>query len=218
VFPTGSVPRFYNREKSWFRVVNGGVWRLPEPSDSKIWSWVLWDSEPRITVLARASSNSTVSPEWHLVSEVPLLTRCHVFSDCRRGWIGNWIYWITVYTLQFITVHFTLFPLGRVSSRLGPGPPADPTLNLQLCTLFSTALNWLLNCCWPSPAQWFLVPSPTGLMTVFYSLTALGAFRHPRWLLWMWVSEWVWVNELRPTVSRSVCLGVEPHLGLTTRY
>jgi hypothetical protein len=23
----------------------------------------------------------------------------------------------------------------------------------------------LLNCCWPSPAQWFLVPSPTGLMT-----------------------------------------------------
>jgi hypothetical protein len=27
---------------------------------SKIWSWVLWDSEPRITVLARASSNLAV--------------------------------------------------------------------------------------------------------------------------------------------------------------
>jgi hypothetical protein len=31
--------------------------RLPEPSESKIWSWVPWDSEPRITVLARARSN-----------------------------------------------------------------------------------------------------------------------------------------------------------------
>jgi hypothetical protein len=29
------------------------VWMLPEPSDSKIWSLVLWDSEPRITVMAR---------------------------------------------------------------------------------------------------------------------------------------------------------------------
>jgi hypothetical protein len=36
-------------------------WRLPEPSDSKIWSWVPWESEPRITVLARASSNLAVS-------------------------------------------------------------------------------------------------------------------------------------------------------------
>jgi hypothetical protein len=32
----------------------------------------------------------------------------------------------------------------------------------------------LLNCSWPSSAQRFLVPS---LMTIFYCLTALGAFR-----------------------------------------
>jgi hypothetical protein len=30
---------------------------LPQPSDSKIWSWLQWYSEPKITVLARASSN-----------------------------------------------------------------------------------------------------------------------------------------------------------------
>jgi hypothetical protein len=39
-------------------------WELPEPSDSKIWSWVPWDSEPRITVLARAISNLAVSNSW----------------------------------------------------------------------------------------------------------------------------------------------------------
>jgi hypothetical protein len=37
-----------------------------------------------------------------------------------------------------------------------------------------------LTCCWPSPTQWFLVPSPTGIMTIFYCLTALGAFKPPR--------------------------------------
>jgi hypothetical protein len=37
--------------------------------------------------------------------------------------------------------------------------------------------DWLLNCCWPSPAQWFLVPRPTGLRTMFYCLMFLGAFR-----------------------------------------
>jgi hypothetical protein len=35
----------------------------------------------------------------------------------------------------------------------------------------------LLNCCWTLPAQWFLVPNPTRVMTIFYCLTALGAFR-----------------------------------------
>jgi hypothetical protein len=35
-------------------------WRLPAP-DSKIWSRFPWDSEARITVLARASSNLAVS-------------------------------------------------------------------------------------------------------------------------------------------------------------
>jgi hypothetical protein len=36
---------------------------------------------------------------------------------------------------------------------------------------------WLLNYCWASPAQWFLVPSLTELTTVSYCLTALGAVR-----------------------------------------
>jgi hypothetical protein len=37
-----------------------------------------------------------------------------------------------------------------------------------LCTIYF----WLLNCCWPSPAQWLLVLSPTGSTTTFYCLTA----------------------------------------------
>lgn len=37
--------------------------------------------------------------------------------------------------------------------------------------------DWFLNCCWPSPTQWFLILSPTGLMIIFSYLTALGAFR-----------------------------------------
>jgi hypothetical protein len=40
----------------------------------------------------------------------------------------------------------------------------------------SCGFGWLLNCCWLLPTQWFLVLSPTGLMTIFYCLTALGAF------------------------------------------
>jgi hypothetical protein len=28
--------------------------------------------------------------------------------------------------------------------------------------------DWLLNCCLPWPAEWFLVPSPTGRMTIFH--------------------------------------------------
>jgi hypothetical protein len=39
----------------------------------------------------------------------------------------------------------------------------------------TTFVNWLINCCWPSPAQWFLVPS--WLFTRFCWLTALEAFR-----------------------------------------
>jgi hypothetical protein len=35
----------------------GQSWMLPEPSDSKIWSWVPRDSEPRMIVLERTSSN-----------------------------------------------------------------------------------------------------------------------------------------------------------------
>jgi hypothetical protein len=33
------------------------IWRLPEPSDSTMWSWVPWDSKPKFTVLTRTRSN-----------------------------------------------------------------------------------------------------------------------------------------------------------------
>jgi hypothetical protein len=37
-----------------------------------------------------------------------------------------------------------------------------------------------VNCCWPSPAQSFFVPSPAGLMTILYCLTTLLGFS------WRW--------------------------------
>jgi hypothetical protein len=70
---------------------------------------------------------NTKSPE-------DLILTYHVLAvvTIRLGWIDNCVYWITVYTLQFITVHFTVFPLGQVSSRLDPGPPADPSTHFSL--------------------------------------------------------------------------------------
>jgi hypothetical protein len=52
-------------------------------------------------------------------------------------------------------------------------------------TLFEDWLtDWMLSCCWPLPAEWSLVPSPMGIMTIFFCLTALGAFRlFPVWRL-----------------------------------
>jgi hypothetical protein len=41
-------------------------------------------------------------------------------------------------------------------------------------------LLYLVNCCWPSPSQSFLVPSPAGLMTIFYCLRPLGVVQHGR--------------------------------------
>jgi hypothetical protein len=43
-----------------------------------------------------------------------------------------------------------------------------------LIFLCITQSDWPLHCCWPSPAQWFLVPSPMRLMTVFHSVGLLG--------------------------------------------
>jgi hypothetical protein len=48
---------------------------------------------------------------------------------------------------------------------------------LEKCTSWSPVQSSPVNCCWSSPAQWCLVPSPAGPMTIFYCLTALGAFR-----------------------------------------
>jgi hypothetical protein len=39
--------------------------RLPERSDSEIWSWVSWNSHPRITMLTRTSSNLVDNHESH---------------------------------------------------------------------------------------------------------------------------------------------------------
>jgi hypothetical protein len=38
-------------------------WRIPEPSESKIWSWVPWDSDSRMTVLEKASRNLPAKDE-----------------------------------------------------------------------------------------------------------------------------------------------------------
>jgi hypothetical protein len=73
------------------------------------------------------------------------------------------------------------------------------------------SVNWV-NCCWPSPAQSFLVPSPAGLMTILFCLTTLRVIE-------LTPGSQVKVKvTLRLTVSQSVSLGVEPHLGLMTRY
>jgi hypothetical protein len=44
------------------------------------------------------------------------------------------------------------------------------------------AVNWLLNCCWPSPDSEFFVPSLKGLMAINYCQTVLGSSR----LSWEW--------------------------------
>jgi hypothetical protein len=43
--------------------------------------------------------------------------------------------------------------------------------------VYRSLTDWLLNCCWPSAAGWFLVPNPTGFMVIFYCLTNLEAIR-----------------------------------------
>jgi hypothetical protein len=46
------------------------------------------------------------------------------------------------------------------------------------CTLYYYAIcSVRVNCCWPSPAQPFLVPSSAGLMTIFFCLTTPGVMQ-----------------------------------------
>jgi hypothetical protein len=67
---------------------------------------------------------------------------------------------------------------GNSSQRLYCSSPLTDWLTDWLThSLTHSLAGWLPNCCRPSPAQWFLVQSPTGLMNIFYSLRALGAFR-----------------------------------------
>jgi hypothetical protein len=105
-----------------------------------------------------------------------------------------------------------------------------PFLGLACCRLAQLY-------CWPLPAQSFSGPSPLGLATVFYCLrfeTSLfvdsydsqghGGGIRPRLhtggqLTHILDSQIVKVKvTLRLTVSQSVSLGVEPHLGLMARY
>jgi hypothetical protein len=82
------------------------------------------------------------------------------------------------------------------------------------------------NFCWPSPAQSFSGPSPVGLVTIFYCLrfeTSLfiasdysqgyGGGIRP----WPHTGIDEWSQSHIATDGQSVCLGVEPRLGLLTR-
>jgi hypothetical protein len=102
------------------------------------------------------------------------------------------------------------------------------------------------NCCWSSPGQSISGPSPWGLVTIFYCLRietpptwrARSPYLYspgtgwPSYTLRHWevfepastrgnLSLWIILVKvkvtLRLTVSQSVSLGVEPHLGLMTR-
>jgi hypothetical protein len=91
-------------------------------------------------------------------------------------------------------------------------------------------------CCWPLPAQSFSGPSPLGLPTVFYCLrieTSLFVasydsqghgggirprlHRDPRSLKTKSKSHCEWWS-VSQSVSQSVSLGIDPHLGPMTRY
>jgi hypothetical protein len=75
---------------------------------------------------------------------------------------------------------------------MSPIPPSFSPVFLSVC---------LVNCCWPSPGQSFLVPSPAGLMTIFYCLTALGVVTHSLSRIQVKVKI-----TLRPKVSQPVSL------------
>jgi hypothetical protein len=72
-------------------------------------------------------------------------------------------------------------------------------------------IDWLLNCCWPPSAQWFLVPSPTRPTTVFHCQTAQGVFRTCRFNCWLLDHT---VNVVK---GYSSCLLWEPSPGYRSR-
>jgi hypothetical protein len=102
-------------------------------------------------------------------------------------------------------------------------------LREELISCFPGPGPW--NCCWPSPAQPFLVSNPVGthgqifipskVVNVFgngvtsSTRGGVGLSEYAARLLHSKVKVKV---TLRPTVSQSVSLGVEAHLGLMTRY
>jgi hypothetical protein len=52
-------------------------------------------------------------------------------------------------------------------------------VSVKSISVYFTNLLGLVNFCWPSPAQWFLLPIPAGLLTTCYCLTALRDVQPP---------------------------------------
>jgi hypothetical protein len=61
--------------------------------------------------------------------------------------------------------------------------------------------DWLVNCCWSSAAQWFMVPSHTGLMLIFYCLKTLRTFRLLTASTRLWLSTQSQSQNFFTTVS-----------------
>jgi hypothetical protein len=69
------------------------LWRLPNLSDSKMRSWVLWDSEPTITVLGRTSSNLTVNNRVSPSSrrrQGPISSHVKVWKEQKYSHASRW--------------------------------------------------------------------------------------------------------------------------------
>lgn len=79
------------------------------------------------------------------------------------------------YNFAQITITCTcLLSLLQPSNKGYSSCPFSSRTALPNCRLKTHWHYWRLDCCWSVPEQWFLVLSPTVLMTIFYSLMALG--------------------------------------------
>jgi hypothetical protein len=99
--------------------------------------------------------------------------RCHLLP-CSRPW--------RLATVSHLTYCFNCLLLAIISYHW------QSNFDFRAMSLYSLTA-WLQNCCWPSPAQWLFVPSPTGLIAIFYSLTALESFRPLTPVSTHWLSE-----------------------------
>jgi hypothetical protein len=113
-----------------------------------------------VHVLLHFGSTDLLNPVQLIKSNPTSDTKMsHVIVTLDGYWIDNWIYWITVYTLQFNTVHFTtVFPLSW-----GPGPHADPTI-LRRVTYSTLTLTGLDGALWLKLLPWLynLETDPVG--------------------------------------------------------
>lgn len=100
------------------------------------------------------------------------------------GWFGNRLYWTLItricrfhesthYSSLYWSTHNVFYVFTRRCFKFLLLRCSRPHWLQLACN----KLNWLLNFCWSSPAQLFLVSNHRGLITIFYCLTALEAFR-----------------------------------------